>query len=211
MGHRFYVRAVDNEGKVDPTPAWAYFVAHSFNFPGVRFKTSEGVWTDRDGNTRRIILRSNDRYTATDTIGVGGAMSVSWDGFDVDQGGYVVGYQLRSSADLVFHGGSLADTSFSRDFAPKLSGGKLVYFSGREMLQVRAIDDAGAKTQPDSVRSVIVNFNPITWIVDPREPTNPVHARVFRERTTGKVYPSGTTLSDRRESARNRVQLHRVR
>jgi len=72
LGHRFYVRAVDNEGKVDPSPAWAYFVAHDFNFPGVRFKTSEGTWTDRTGNPRRLVLRSNDRYVATDTIGVGG-------------------------------------------------------------------------------------------------------------------------------------------
>jgi hypothetical protein len=196
LGHRFYVRAVDNEGKVDPTPAWSYFVAHNFNFPGVRFKTAEGTWTDRDGNDRRIVLRSNDRFTATDTIGIGGAMSVSWDGFDVDDGGYVLGYQYRSSADLIFRGGSLADTSFARDFAPRLSGGKLVYFSGREMVQVRAVDDAGAKTQPDSVRSVIVNFNPVTWIVDPRELTTPVRTRLFRERTTGKVYPTGTTLSD---------------
>jgi len=78
---------------------------------------------------------------------------VSWDGFDLDEGGYVVGYEFRSSADLIFRGGSLADTSYSRDFAPKMSGGKLVYFSGSEILQVRSIDDAGAKTQPDSVRS----------------------------------------------------------
>jgi len=43
---------------------------------------------------------------------------------------------------------------------------------------------------------VVVNFNPVTWIVDPREETTPVRARVFREFRTGKIYPSGTTLSD---------------
>jgi hypothetical protein len=154
-----------------------------------------GNWIDRDGNPRSITLRSSDRYTATDTIGVGGSIAVSWDGFDLDRGGYVVGYEYRSTLDLIFRGGSLADTSFSRDFAPTLSGGKLVYFSGQEVLHVRSEDDGGAKTQPDSVRSVIVNFNPVTWVVDPREPS-PVRTKVFRERSTSKVYPSGTALAD---------------
>jgi hypothetical protein len=195
LGHRFYVRAVDNEGKVDPTPAWAYFVANNFNFPNVTFKTQRGEWIDRSGNPRSITLRSLNRFNPTDTIGVGGKVYLSWTGNDVDDGGYVVGYEYRISASPAFIGGTLADTSLTLDFSPVVSGGNAQYFSGTEAIQVRAIDDAGAKTQPDSIRSVVVNFNPITWIVHPEHTDPPTRNVVFRERLTKKVYPSGTTLA----------------
>ncbi len=195
LGHRFYVRAIDNEGKVDPTPAWAYFVAHNYNFPNVSWHTQVGRWIDRDGNERSIQLRSLNRYNPTDTIGVGGNITLSWSGYDLDQGGYITGYEYRTSDAPAFLGGSLADTTLSLDFSPIVSGGNTTYFSGSEAVQVRAIDDAGAKTQPDSIRSVVVNFDPITWIVHPDATDPPVRNVVFRERSTKKVYPSGTTLA----------------
>jgi hypothetical protein len=196
LGHRFYVRAVDNEGKVDPTPAWAYFVAHDFNFPNVIFHSAVGSWTTSGGVDTTVFVTSNNQYSPTDTIGIGGRIAVSWSGFDVDQGGYVVGYQYRTTGDAFFRGGTLADTSWSKEFPPTVKGGVTTYFSGVQALQVRAIDDAGAATQPDSVRSVVVNFSPVTWIVDPSSPT-PVHSKVFTVTTTGQTFPSGTTLADR--------------
>jgi len=147
--------------------------------------------------------------TASVAPHIGSGRSFTWDGFDDDEGGYVVGYKYRSSADLVFRGGSLADTSFSRDFAPTLSGGKLRYFSGPEMVQVRAVDDAGAATQPDSVRSVIVNFNPVTWVVDPRrvEPG----ARTGLSGTRHRQSLSQRHHARRRPQPGNRLQLRGFR
>ena len=202
LGHRFYVRAVDNEGKVDPTPAWAYFIAHDFNFPNVVFHTQIGRWTDRDGNERTITLRSSDRYSPTDTIGVGGEITVSWGGYDVDPGGSVVGFEYHTRELSSFVGGTLADTMITVSFEPS-STGKKTYFSGTEAIQVRAIDDAGAKTQPDSIRSVVVNFSPVTWIVDPEATDSmgrPVRNEVFQKvgptgQPEGRTFPSGSTLA----------------
>jgi hypothetical protein len=187
LGHRFYVRAVDNEGKVDPTPAWTYFVAQDFNFPDVVFHTQTGTWTDKFGTDHTIIVDSNGQFNPSDTIGVGGCVEFSWSGFDRDVGGSVVGYESRILGDAVFSGGTLADTTFSKCFP--------LGFSGREVLTVHAIDDAGASTFPDSIRSVVVNFNPICWIVDPLITDHPVRARVFQD-AEGTVFPSGTILAD---------------
>jgi len=75
LGHRFYVRAVDNEGKVDPTPAWTYFVSHDYNFPSVVWERASGNWTDKYGVKHTLAIKSNDRFDPTDTIGVGGSIS----------------------------------------------------------------------------------------------------------------------------------------
>ncbi len=208
LGHRFYVRAVDNEGKTDPTPAWAYFVAHDYNFPNVVFHRQIGTWTDREGNVRTRTINSTHRYAPTDTIGVGGTVQVSWSGYDVDVGGSVVGYVYRTSADTDFKGGSPADTSITFDFSPEPVGGVLKYFSGTEVVQVRAVDDAGAQTQPDSVRSVVVNFNPVTWILDPESPDAPVRRLAFVERSTQAVYPSGTTLALSRNQQGRSIEFY---
>jgi len=186
LGHRFYVRSVDNEGKVDPTPAWTYFIAHDFNFPSVDFTRSVGIWTDRFNVEHVVELTSTNKFDPTDTIGVGGCFELAWSGSDRDVGGRVVGFEFRSSADTDFQGGSLADTSFSRCFEGD--------FSGKDAFVVRAIDDAGARTLPDSVRSLVINFNPIAQIVDPLSP-DPVPARVFTD-DSGVVRPSGTMLRD---------------
>ncbi len=196
LGHRFYVRAVDNEGKLDPTPAWAYFIAHDVNFPYVTFHTAVGRWTDSNGQERSVSIHSNNQYSPTDTIGVGGNVSYTWSGGDVDPGGSVVGFEYRGTTSTGFTGGTLADTAFSASFEPTQSASGPVYFSGNDVLQVRAIDDAGAKTQPDSVRSVVVNFSPVAWIVDPDNPT-PTRKRVFIDLDSGVQYPSGTTLAYR--------------
>ena len=187
LGHRFYVRAVDNEGKTDPTPAWTYFIANDFNFPNVVFTRGVGTWSDRYGNPHSIVVKSNNRFDPTDTIGVGGCVDYAWDGFDVDPGGFVTGFLYRESASTVFLGGTLADTAFAKCYTPT--------FNGKDAVHVKAVDDAGAATFTDSVRAVKINFNPVTWLCDPNSPTTPVRARVFTD-DRGEVRPSGTILAN---------------
>lgn len=196
LGHRFYVRAVDNQGKVDPTPAWAYFVALDTNFPNVTFTGGIGTWLDRQGNLRTTPIRSSDRFAPTDTIGVGGSVSISWTGFDVDIGDSVTGFVYRLSTWPDFVGGTLADTTASVSFARPEGASLGSYFSGREAFLVRAIDVADARTNPDSVRSFVVNFSPIAWVVDPDQVDPPVRRLVFTDQLTQQVWPSGTYLSD---------------
>lgn len=197
LGHRFYVRSVDNEGKVDPTPAWAYFVAEDLHFPNIVFESATASWTDRSGTVRTLNnFTSRNATSPTDTVGVGATIRVSWSGFDVDPNGYVVGYEYRTSKESQFHGGTLADTSASVSFARPAGSSLSSYFSGGEAIVVHAIDDAGASTNPDSVRSVVVNFGPVTWVVDPNQVSPPVRNLVFTEKQNQQTYPSGTTLAD---------------
>jgi hypothetical protein len=198
LGHRFYVRAVDNEGKTDPTPAWTYFVADDFNLPGVRFLSATGHWRTGRGTDTTVALSSNSAFAPSDTIGVGGEFRASWEGFDADPGGVVVGYQYRRSADPEFIGGTLADTAASFSFARPAGSDLSTYFSGVAAILVRSIDDAGAKTNPESLRSVVVNFSPRAWIVDPNQTNPPVRARppLFIEKNSQVAYPSGTFLAD---------------
>jgi len=197
LGHRFYVRAVDNEDKVDPTPAWTYFVAEDANPPNVRWLSATASWTDRAGNTRTLTnFKSKNGNAPTDTVGVGATIRVSWDGFDKDPGGYVIGYEYRTSLQSQFSGGTLADTSVSLSFARPAGSALSSYFSGSEAIVVRAIDDAGARTNPDSIRSAVVNFGPVTWIVDPNQISPPVRALVFTEKQNMQTYPTRTTLAD---------------
>src|SRR5512140_2725838 len=43
--HALYVYAIDNQGKVDPTPAVTHFVARDQNLPGIRWLLARGTGT----------------------------------------------------------------------------------------------------------------------------------------------------------------------
>lgn len=191
LGHRFYVRAIDNEGKADPTPAMAYFAAKNDYYPEVRFRPGRGWWVDRDGVTRQKVLTGGSITGQTDTIGVGGTASWTWGGFDLDPGGSVVGYTYKLGTQVAYRGGTAADTALEVTFPRNAAR--------RQLLQVRAIDDGGLRSMDDFVRSVVLNFDPVTWVINPDLSTdegNPVHSRVFREISGTQYWPSGTTLPD---------------
>lgn len=196
LGHRFYVRAVDNEGKADPTPAVAYFLAEDFNTPRITFLTGVGTWYDREGRLRTRQIRSTNRFAPTDTIGVGGSVSVSWTGFDVDPGDSVIGYEYRLASSPLYTGGTLADTAASVSFARPPGSTLPSNYTGIDAFLVRGIDVALAKSNPEAVRSFVVNFDPVTWIVDPDQIDPPVRKAVFTELRTGLTLPSGSWLAD---------------
>jgi len=204
LGHRFYVRAVDNQGKADPTPAMAFFRAEDFNTPRIVFHQGIGTWYDRAGHLRTAQIRSTNRYNPTDTIGVGGSVTVSWSGFDIDPGDSVIGYQYRLSTETLYNGGTLADTVASVSFARPAGASLASNFSGGAAFFVLGIDVAKAKTDPEAVRSFVVNFDPVTWVVDPDQTDPPVHKRVFKDTDrTQTTWPSGTWLADGGGSGRD--------
>ena len=189
LGYRFFVRAVDNEGKADATPAVAYFVARNDNYPTVVFRPGLGTWKDRFGNSLTRILTSTDPDAPTDTIGVEGCFSQAWGGFDEDAGGFVTGFDYKLASQLNYGGGSLADTFASYCFPAGASR--------KQVLQVRAVDDGGLRSAFDFTRSVIVNFDPNTIVVHPTERNpdgTPVPGHYFIVGT--QVWRSGTTLAD---------------
>ena len=186
LGKRFYVRAVDNEGKLDPTPALAYFVAKNDCYPQVLFHGGSGAWTDKCDNPLVRLFNG-----VTDTVGAGTCARWTWGGSDCDAFGFIKGYKWKMSSQTAYRGGTLADTLAEVCFP--------LNASRRQILQVRAIDDGGLESIDDFTQTVIVNFDPITLIVHPTETTPeglPKRAAFFRDRVNSIDYPSGTTLPD---------------
>jgi hypothetical protein len=189
IGKRFYVRAVDNEGKVDPTPARAYFESRNDFYPEVIFNPGSGLWTDKCGILRSRVVTSSARTAPTDTVGAGASIHWSWGGRDGDPEGSITGYEYKLGTQPLYQRGGPADTTLNVTFP--LNASRV------QILQVRAIDDGGLRSDDDFIQSVVVNFDPITRIVDPVEDDpqgNPVARRVFTWGT--QVLSSGSTLPD---------------
>lgn len=167
LGHRFYVRAIDNEGKLDETPAWIFFGARNNVPPEVIFRTQ---YAYGPGGQRKEIRSSNPDFP-TDTIPTGWGVSFSWWGRDLDvtigpagdtlQVGRVEKYFIRLlPTEGLFRGGTLADTAaaYDPDYFLKLPKGN------NYALQVRAIDDGGLSGSGTVTRSFVWNQDPVTKI-----------------------------------------------
>ncbi len=193
QGKRLYVRAVDNEGKVDPTPARAFFQARNDYYPEVLFNPGIGGWTTKCQTPFERVLTSTNRNEPTDTLGVGATVTWTWSGRDRDPQGFITGFVYKLESQPLFRGGTLADTTITITFPRNAAR--------RQVLTVRAIDDGGLRSSTDFTASVVLNFDPLTFTVVPPEDVNnppavPRFGRVFRQGV--QVYPSGTTLPDRR-------------
>ncbi len=168
LGHRFYVRAIDNEGKVDPTPAWAFFGARDNVPPWVLFKEAI-AYEPISGAT--ITLTSVDPVTPTDTIPTGWGVRFAWTGGDrdvaitpegtIEQVGRVERFFHRltpTESGYLPPDGSLADTAaqYPPDFFLRNPGGSAY------AMQVRAVDDGGLSGSGIETISFVWNRDPIS-------------------------------------------------
>ena len=175
--HGFYVFAVDNEGKADPTPAFTRFVARDRNLPGIvwdlaRAEGSIFVSTVGGGVIAQPFARnltdpqdpSNAKSLPTDTIPTGAAVYFGWHGFDKDWGSQIQGYRYKLVESDYAQGDSLAKAaSYGTGTGP--NGGAIPV--GLNVFRVRSVDEAGGTTFPDSLRRFVVNFDPDTWWAGP--------------------------------------------
>lgn len=161
LGHRFYVRAIDNEGKRDETPAWTFFAARNNCEPTVTFTRSVGI----DPFQREHEITSTDQRTPTDTIPAGSSVRFAWRGFDcdvaldpnggVDSVGHVTRYSHHlTPLEINDIEGTLADTTAEYD-ASRLRNGTYTMY-------VRAVDDAGFAGLDPTVRTFVWNYDPQT-------------------------------------------------
>ncbi len=162
VGRRFYVRAVDNEGKHDPTPAWAFFAVRNSGIPVAWFTRSEALGPG--GDVKQIT--STDRRTPTDTIPFGWDVRFGWTGEDsdlalntdgtVDTVGHITGYTYHLvPLEMNYIGGEFSD-SVAYYGADRLS-------SGNHTMFVRARDDAGLSSLDPAVRTFVYNMDPVTY------------------------------------------------
>lgn len=161
LGHRFYVRAIDNEGKRDPSPAYTFFAARNNCVPLAKFTTAVGIGPLGE----RRPITSTDLRTPTDTIPAGWSVRFGWTGEDcdvavnedggIDSVGHVVSFSYHlAPLQLNDIFSSLSDTTASYD-ASRLRSAIYTMF-------VRAVDDAGFAGLDPAVRTFVWNRDPIT-------------------------------------------------
>jgi len=143
--HTFYVRAVDNEGKLDPTPARVTFDA----------------WTELPVVTPfyRVGGPLDPAYPpiepdAKDTVLMGAPCEFVWSGYDPDGQGAPITFSYRLD--------SARFTPWSDDETAMVSD----IVSGTHFFYVKGRDETGAESFPRSYKFVM-NFDPDTDIVEP--------------------------------------------
>ncbi|MBM3286022.1 MAG: hypothetical protein FJY88_01515 [Candidatus Eisenbacteria bacterium] len=198
LGHRFYVRAVDNEGRVDPTPAWIFFGSRNNVAPEVDWLRAI-AYEPISGATKG--LTSENQNSPTDTIPTGWGVRFAWDGSDGDVAVAPDGRIIQvGRVDRYFHrmlpvesgylppGGSLADTAaeYPPDFFLRIPKGN-VY-----VMQVKAMDDGGLTGSGAITRSFVWNRDPITRIQRCASPGSDYERTCFTSR--GQTFFSGDTL-----------------
>jgi hypothetical protein len=170
LHNRFYVRAVDDRGRVDPEPAWVLFLAKDFKQPGVVFEEARGYragWPDidlRDQDGDGVFNPGNGPIFGApprcesgfppDTLPLGANVTFDWQGVDDDSllgvpVGSVSSYEyILVDENNTWQGGTIADTTATYE---GLDVGTYTFF-------VRPIDDAG--WAGEACRYFHVNYDP---------------------------------------------------
>jgi hypothetical protein len=173
--HALYVYSVDNQGRVDPTPALTHFVARDQFLPEIHFDDAhwEGqIFVPAPGGgvmpvQQSGVLRDSfdvPVHTPLDTIPSGGRVYFAWRGFDRDFGSIITGYQYKlTETDYVRVDSTVHSAEYGTGFGPSPNPVPV----GLRVFRVRAIDEAGGTTQPDGLRQFVVNYSPDTWIAGP--------------------------------------------
>ncbi len=169
LGHRFYIRAIDDEGRVDPEPAWTFFSVADLVPPetillAVAFDPITG---------ERDTIWSTSVPIPKDTVNAGWNVRFQWRGVDndrviletgeVDTIGVVTGYEywLSPRQASPVHGGP-NDTLVVH--------GNLQ--SGKYQFNLRAIDEAGFGGLDPTIRTFVWNHDPITYFEKALNPSS---------------------------------------
>ncbi len=147
--HTFFVRAIDNEGALDPSPARVRFDAWTVQ-PVVDSLIRENGPEDPAGDNY------NPGYK--DTVLMSTPCVFLWDGHDPDGEGASVEFSYRLDSDP-FSEWSNATTATEEDVA-----------SGTHFFYVKAKDETGSENFPENAKFVM-NYDPDSDIIEPSEPS----------------------------------------
>jgi len=163
LGHRFYIRAIDNNGAVDPEPAWTFFGVADPLAPVAEFTLAQ-AWIGNPANPTILKnLTSTNVRTPTDTVPAGANVWFHWRGYDhdwivdedgtADTVGSVVGYRYFLFPGQAEIAGGPGDTvAVYRD--------SIDLVSAKYEFRLRAIDDAGFAGLDPALRTFVWNYDP---------------------------------------------------
>ncbi len=173
--HALYVYAVDNQGRVDATPAVTRFVARNPSLPVALFRQAEARGTIFQSDGMGGVIPVVEIKTLTDslelpihppidTIAVGSSVHFAWTGKDPDFGSFITGYLYKlTETEFVRVDSTVTSAEYGTGFGP--TGGTLPI--GFNTFRVRAIDESGGSSQPDGLRQFYINYSPDTWFAGP--------------------------------------------
>lgn len=147
--HTFYVRAVDNEGKIDASPAWVRFDAWTV-VPVIDSLIRVGGPEDPTSPDY------NPGYK--DTVLMGSPCTFSWIGYDPDGLGAPIQFSYRLDSDPFKPWSDVQEVT--------LDG----VSSNTHFFYVKGRDETGAENFPENYKFVM-NYEPDTEILEPTEPS----------------------------------------
>jgi hypothetical protein len=194
--HAFYLYAVDNQGKADPTPARFIFNANDRFPPVAVFDEASATGTvyyfDSQG-----VLRSEIRTVAiTDTVDVppdagrapadtvpsNSRLTFRFHGEVRIAGSIIKGFRYKldeselqpPDPDSLFQGNKIEYHVPQDQRYPARNGADTIALaSGTKVFTLRAVDQANGNRIPDPTRRFQMNFSPDTWFAGP-DPDVPV-------------------------------------
>ena len=199
LGHRFYVRAVDNEGKRDPIPKWTFFTVRNNCAPTTRFLVAEASGRTADDRDTVFTVTSTNPLAPTDTIPSGWALRFSWVGSDCDRAISPEG-QIEIVGHVVAYDHKLVplELNWVRSTQTQTSA---VYpaadlHSDTYEMRVRSVDDGGLAGSDPELRTLVWNKDPVTSFELGLVPGRSDSVAVFMARAGGdyQPYTNGDTL-----------------
>ena len=202
--HVFYIYAVDNKGKPDPTPARFIFTALD-QFPPIpliqgtnnqRRYGSYGVGTtyffDAGGNlaARRDTFFVDDvdfganNKAPRDTVASNATLHFAWTSRPAIPGGVITGYAYKLDEPDFVRGPSTVNHV---DYHTGIGSDVVPISPGTKVFKLKVIDQAGGAN--DSTRRFELNFSPDTWWAGP-DPNSPS----WRVNGRGEKYVYNPTL-----------------
>jgi hypothetical protein len=178
--HAFYIYAVDNQGKGDPTPAHFVFIALD-KFPPrpvieVANATGTIVNVNSDGSVTPEVRTYGIRDTfnintaPSDTVPANSRLDFRWHGEITLAGTYVTKYRYKlDEPSFITADSSVHSVSYNTGLP-----GSAPLSVGQKIFTLRALDQAGGAGQ--TTRRFIMNFSPDTWWSGPNPalfPTTP--------------------------------------
>ncbi|MGD9140604.1 MAG: hypothetical protein PVJ42_03605 [bacterium] len=159
--HSLYISAVDNEGKLDLSPAATNFMAIDFGLPQIEIYISSNV--DPDWKVPPSKGDTLPAYNEGSEVEV----RVKWEGYDPDGDIAQWQYRLDSSAVRSRAAGAPGPDGVYRDsltfvYDPDDPLGSDVWIGYHEFKLV-AIDDANARSD-DYLARFIINYDPDTYV-----------------------------------------------
>ncbi len=155
--HTFYVRAVDNEGKLDATPARIRFDAWTA-LPVIEFMYR--ICGPMDPDTTVSCNPLGVRPDAKDTVLMGTPCEFLWDGWDPDGQGALVDFSFRLDSNPFSEYGGVTQ-ALVEDIS-----------SGTHFFYVKGKDETGAESFPTNYKFVM-NFDPDSEILEPDPDDHP--------------------------------------